>query len=301
MLSTRIVLLAALAAPCLAGEDSKPAKPVIYDEAADAKAEIAAALVEAEKNNRRVLIQWGANWCVWCHRLHDAFRGDRDVREKLRYEYDVVLVDVGRRDRNVDLVEKYGLDLSRGIPFLTVLDANGDVVVNQETGSLELDGERHDPEKILAFLDQHRAPYQKATDLLKAGKARAQQEGKRLFVHFGAPWCGNCRQLERWMERDDVRPLLEREFVDVKIDIDRTSRGRLLLDRTRTGEPGGIPWFCFFSPEGEKQVESNRTDGKNVGFPSSEADHAHFRTMLETGAIHLTSAEIDRLVLSLKE
>lgn len=53
------------------------------------------------------------------------------------YEYDVVLLDVGRFDKNLDLAAKYGADIKSGVPYITILDSTGKLVVNQETGSLE--------------------------------------------------------------------------------------------------------------------------------------------------------------------
>src|SRR5262245_5605221 len=103
----------------------------IYDEGADGAAQINAAIAKAKKNNRRVLIQWGANWCGWCHKLHDLFAADRDIKKTLNYEYDVVLVDVGKFDKNMELAAKYGAALKgNGIPYLTVLDGDGKIVTN---------------------------------------------------------------------------------------------------------------------------------------------------------------------------
>src|SRR5262245_7554024 len=64
----------------------KPQRPPIYDEQADAAADVAAALARAQKENKRVLIQWGANWCGWCHLLHQTFTTDQEVKRKLLYE-----------------------------------------------------------------------------------------------------------------------------------------------------------------------------------------------------------------------
>ncbi len=44
-----------------AKEQSATKKADIYDESADARQQIADALASAKKENRRVLIQWGAN------------------------------------------------------------------------------------------------------------------------------------------------------------------------------------------------------------------------------------------------
>src|SRR3954469_3660648 len=56
---------------------AKAAKAAIYDESADARKNIASALAKAKRENQRVLIQWGANWCGWCHMLHDLFASDK--------------------------------------------------------------------------------------------------------------------------------------------------------------------------------------------------------------------------------
>lgn len=305
-LSTLLLLPLTLLSPLADGEESlpqKPARPAIYDEQADGKALVAAALENAALYNRRVLIQWGGNWCGWCHRLHDLFEQDREIHTELTHEYDLVLLDVGRRERNLDLVEKYGVDLENGLPYLTVLSADGAVVTHQETGALESQGEAvkgHDKEKVLAFLQQHHVQRRTAKQYLKGALARSKEEGKNLLLHFGADWCGNCRQLERWLVDPDVAQIMERNFIELKIDTEETRGGRKLLDRTRTGEPGGIPWFAFFGQDGTLVVDSNReADGKNVGYPKKPDDAAHFRKMLEKAGPGLNKAEIDTLIKAL--
>jgi hypothetical protein len=74
--------------------DPKGAKPIsarvpVYDEKADAAVQIETALAAAKRENRRVLIQWGANWYPWCVLLHERFRTDKNLARILRYEYDV--------------------------------------------------------------------------------------------------------------------------------------------------------------------------------------------------------------------
>lgn len=171
-----------------AQQQAEPERPPVYDESADAEADIAAALAVAARDNKRVLIQWGANWCGWCTKLHDLFRTDRTVSRTILYEYEVVTVNIGRWDTNLDLVEHYGADIqNNGVPYLTVLDADGNVVANRETGSLE-EGDHHDPALVQAFLEEHQADYPDADVLLTEALQRAEEEGKRLFLTFGAPW-----------------------------------------------------------------------------------------------------------------
>lgn len=107
---------------------------------------------------------------------------------ELLYEYRVVHVNVGKFDRNMDLAAKYGADLkAAGIPYLTVVDAAGKSLANQETGSLE-DGPEHDPKKVLAFLSGLRAPPQDAQKVFADALARAKEAEKRVLLSFEAPW-----------------------------------------------------------------------------------------------------------------
>jgi len=137
----------------------------VYDEAADAQQQIAAALVKAKQDNRRVLIQWGGNWCPWCIKLHDLYEKDSKISLKLQDEYEVVYVDAGgKTKKNMDLAKSYGADLAvYGVPFLTILASDGKAVANQETGALENKDQEgspgHDPSAVLDFLAKYQATH----------------------------------------------------------------------------------------------------------------------------------------------
>ncbi len=271
-------------------------RPPVYDEQADAGKDIAAALARAQKDNKRVLIQWGANWCGWCKLLHDTFTSDAEVKKELLYEYEVVYVDVGKMDKNMELAARYGAEL-KGIPFLTVLDGGGQVLANQETGSLE-QGKAHDPKKVLAFLSQHRAEYQDAQQLLAGAKAAAAKDGKRVFVHFGAPWCSWCRRLEAWLERPAVKALLAKDFVELKLDVDRTKGGKEILAGLRGGEQGGIPWFAFL--DGDKVLAHSGAAADNLGFPWKDEEIEQFGKLLSAAAKSLKPEDVAALQADLR-
>lgn len=284
-------------------QDAKPT--VIYDEQADAREQIAAALKHAKKENRRVLIQWGANWCGWCHLLHDTYKKDKAVRRKLLYEYDLVLIDVGRFDKNVELAAEYEADFKKhGLPYLTVLDADGNAIANQETGSLEAKGEGakgHDPKAVLDFLTAYQAPYLGAESILATGLKTAKEEDKLVFLHFGAPWCGWCRRLEDWMSDETVAAILSKHFVDVKIDVDRTLHGNEMKDRMTKGESGGIPWYAFLDAEGKIVVDSTLPEKGNIGYPYTNEEIATFMKVIQEAARTLSDDDIKRLVKSLRK
>jgi thiol-disulfide isomerase/thioredoxin len=278
-------------------------KKPVYDEKADAKQQIAAALKKAKAENQRVLIQWGGNWCGWCIALHGLYAKDKDIAHELLYEYQVVYVDAGQpKGKNIELAKSYGADLEKnGFPFLTILDADGKALANQETSSLETDHKLdsgHNPAAVLDLLKKYQATYLSASGIFEAGLAEAKRSGKTVFLHFGAPWCGWCHKLENWMATDEVRSILSKQFVDVKIDVDRTIGAKEIFDKYRGPKDTGIPWFAFLDPTGKSLADATGPKG-NVGFPYEPNEVAHFESMLRKVPGKLTDADIKALVGSL--
>jgi len=155
---------ALLAATWLGAATEYPTRgPDIYDPQADGFALINAALQQAKTANLRVLLDFGANWCPWCHRLHQVFTADEAVRRSLAAGYVVVMIDVNRRKgpaRNAAVNAAYGDPIKLGLPVLVVLDGEGRPLVTQETGAFEKGGaiEADDPAKVLAFLEKWTPP-----------------------------------------------------------------------------------------------------------------------------------------------
>jgi len=286
--------------PARAPAQEKPAKIAIYDAGADARADIAAALARAKDNNRRVLIQWGANGNVWCVRLYELAKKDATIAKTLQYEYDVVLVDIGAKDRNMDLAQQYGADLKgSSVPYLTVLDGAGKVLANQDTAVLEDKAANvHDAAKLLSFLRSKQAPPLKALELLAAAQAQALVEKKQVFLTFGAPWCGWCHKLEHWMATPLPKALLAKDFVISKIDVDRTLGGAELKAR-QGGKEFGLPWFCILDADGKLRGVSLDAEGKNIGFPYQDGEIMAFATLLSNVAKNLSLEDIDKLQRSL--
>lgn len=122
-------LLLATAAVAMAGS----AEP--YDEKADAKAEIATALADSGQQKLPVLVVFGANWCPDCRILDMAFKSGTSAA-LIQQHFRVVKVDVGKFDRNLDVAEKYGVPLKKGIPAVAVLSAEGKALYATRAGEL---------------------------------------------------------------------------------------------------------------------------------------------------------------------
>jgi thiol:disulfide interchange protein len=129
------------------------ARKQIYPENADPKAAIAAGIAQAKREHKRVLIDFGGDWCGDCIVLDIYFH--QPVNLAL-LEKNFVLVHVFIKetmDSNLELGAKYGVDIAKGVPALSVLDPDGHVIYAQKTGQFN-DMRHMDPGSVNEFLNR---------------------------------------------------------------------------------------------------------------------------------------------------
>ncbi len=124
----------------------------IYNDRADARAEIKEALAKAAADHKRVILVFGANWCYDCHVLNKAFHS-AELAPILAANYEVVHVSIGKGDQNLDLMEQYEVPRKRGIPGLAVLEPDGKLIYSQRNGEFE-NARALTPEDFLAFVEK---------------------------------------------------------------------------------------------------------------------------------------------------
>ena len=134
MKTVKLLALAVLLA--LATGPARSASRDIYPNPAQAKADLAAALKTAAQTHKRILLDFGGNWCPDCQVL-DLYFHDARNRPILEANFVLVHVNVGHMDANVDIAEKYGIPLHRGVPALAVLSDKGALLYSQKGGEFE--------------------------------------------------------------------------------------------------------------------------------------------------------------------
>jgi thiol:disulfide interchange protein len=108
----------------------------IYPEPAQAKTDIAAALKTAATTHKRILLDFGGNWCPDCQVL-DIYFHDPANRPILEAKFVLVHVNIGYMDANLDIARQYEVPLSRGVPALAVLSEHGKLLYSQKSGEFE--------------------------------------------------------------------------------------------------------------------------------------------------------------------
>jgi thiol-disulfide isomerase/thioredoxin len=99
---------------------------------AQADADVARAKARARASHKLLLIDLGGNWCPDCRIL----AGTMDLPNMRRFidsRYEVVTVDVGRFDTNLQVPARYGFtERLKGVPTLLVVDPATDKVINRD-------------------------------------------------------------------------------------------------------------------------------------------------------------------------
>jgi thioredoxin-related protein len=283
-----------------------PAKPAaIYDKAADAKGQVDKATERAKRENKRVLLMFGGDWCGWCHKLHDLFARDPEIRKTLYNEYELVMVELEAPHADALLktckaaLSPEELQKGVGYPFLAVLDADGKVVTSQRTDPLE-EGDHHDPKRVQAFLTRWIVPPRDARVVVEEALSRAASDDKRVFLTFGAPWCGWCHRLSDWLAQPEVAAIFDRDFIITKIDIERMTGGKDVMMRYRPKESGGIPWYTILDAKDKSLATADGPDG-NIGYPFKPREIDHFLATVKSQGRRIEDRQVDQLRRSLEE
>ncbi len=130
-------------------------KKHLYSAEADPKADIAAALKQASRENKRVILDFGGDWCGDCQVLDIYFHQSPNV-ELLDKNFLLVHIDIGHFDKNLDITERYGVPLKKGVPALAVLDAHGKLLYSQQAAEFG-DMRYMYPTSVTDFLNRWKA------------------------------------------------------------------------------------------------------------------------------------------------
>jgi thioredoxin 1 len=108
-----------------------PGHAHIYPSIDAAEADIHAAEVEARRTHKRVLLDFGGDWCPDCQVLNIYFHQSPNAELMAKY-FILVDVNIGHEDANLGIASKYGVPMPHGVPALVVLDGGGKVMYSQK-------------------------------------------------------------------------------------------------------------------------------------------------------------------------
>jgi thiol:disulfide interchange protein len=117
-------------------------------------AQIDAALAQAGREHKRVIVDFGGNWCNWCRMLASVMDLP-EVKPFIAANFVVVPVEVasaeGKTDRNPQVLRRFGVTSVEGVPWLVVAEPDGKVVVSSDAVT---DDAHHTPQTMVDWLAQ---------------------------------------------------------------------------------------------------------------------------------------------------
>lgn len=146
---TRILsfLLIALSTFVFAQDVQKSEK--LFDPSADPSKDLKQAVGNAQKTNKRIILDVGGDWCIWCRRLDAFIKADKDITSALEKDFILLKVNYSKENKNEAFLSQY--PKIPGYPHIFVLDKDGKLLHSQDTAELEQD-KSYGKDKILAFL-----------------------------------------------------------------------------------------------------------------------------------------------------
>ena len=125
-------------------------KPVTeFDPSRDPVNDVNEAVEEAKKSNRRIILDVGGDWCIWCHRLDEFIEKNDDIKSFLDKNFIVVKINFSKENKNEKFLSQF--PEIPGYPHYFVLEKDGKLLHSQNTGELEED-KGYSKDKMMTFL-----------------------------------------------------------------------------------------------------------------------------------------------------
>lgn len=134
-------------APAVQTEDPRP-----FSAAHDAMADVDAALEAADEHGTKALLILGGNWCHDSRALAGKAQ-EEPLKSLLAENYELVWVDVGMRNRNLDVAERFGVMQIVNTPTVLVIGADEQLLNADSVRSLR-DAHDRPVESIAAYFEQ---------------------------------------------------------------------------------------------------------------------------------------------------
>jgi thiol:disulfide interchange protein len=126
-----------------------------YDPARNAELDISQAVAEAGRTGKRVLVEVGGEWCIWCHIMDAYFEKNPELLSFREKNFVMVKVNYSEENKNEAVLSRY--PAVTGYPHIFVLEHDGTFLHSQDTGKLE-EGKSYNLTKFMDFLKSWASP-----------------------------------------------------------------------------------------------------------------------------------------------
>ena len=120
-----------------------------FDPKRNPESDVQAAIAEAQRTGKRILLDIGGDWCQFCHQMDDFFRVHPELLQLRDDNFLTVAIYYGDDNKNKPALSRYSKLL--GIPHFFVLEKDGTLLHSQHVLDLR-EGQDYDAHKMKKFL-----------------------------------------------------------------------------------------------------------------------------------------------------
>lgn len=128
----------------------------VYDPARNPAEDLEQAIFIAQRENKRIMLEVGGNWCIWCKYMDDFYATHNDILQFRAENYVLVKVSFGDGNTNEEFLSQF--PEVGGYPHIYILDRDGTLLHSQDTVELEDGAASYVPEVFMAFLQEWAPP-----------------------------------------------------------------------------------------------------------------------------------------------
>jgi len=131
--------------------DQQPEYSRVYDPQRNPFEDGHKALALAKATDRRVMIEVGGDWCVFCHIFDRFIKSDEEVAQ--RFFDTFVLLKVNYSDENENRKFLSNFKGINGYPYIFITENTGKVIYANDMREMTIKG-KPDKERLLSFLER---------------------------------------------------------------------------------------------------------------------------------------------------
>jgi uncharacterized protein YyaL (SSP411 family) len=139
-----------------------------------------------------------------------------------------------------------------------------------------------------------------AQNIIDDGIIQVKTTNRNIFVVFHASWCTWCKWMDIALENPEIKPIMEKYYVILKIDVKEFGKkietlenpgGRKLMEKL--GGKSGLPFVAILNKKGTMIANSNMMPkNQNIGYPGSKEEIATFIKLLKKTSPQITNKHI---------
>lgn len=128
----------------------------VYDPARNPAEDLKQAIVIAQNENKRIMLELGGDWCIWCKYMDKFYETHSEILQFRADHYVLMKVNVSEENMNEEFLSQY--PAAAGYPHIYILDSDGTFLHSQDTVELEDGNVSYVPEVFMAFLQRWAPP-----------------------------------------------------------------------------------------------------------------------------------------------